>query len=172
MKTRNTWILVLGVVAVMGCSPEKKVTYKNSPPVQVNYSVGFPSVSAAVDVTGVRVRAFALKSGEVFGACHELVQKAKSEQDLGTPAGETTMVSPCDLLQNPASGQLKVPFGEYAVLAIAFRGSDALLIGCTTTAVSDKGGKDANIAMSLFSNEVSINNSSCVDLSSHCKGGC
>ena len=174
MKLLSALTLTLVATAAAGCGPEKKTktVYEDSPPVQVSYSVGFPSVAAAVDASGVRIRAFSVKSGAGTSACHDLVQKRKSDQDLGKPVAETELVTPCDLLQNPTKGQLAVPFGDYAILAVGFRGSDPLLIGCATTTVGENGGKKASIAMTLFSNEVSIKQSSCVDLSSHCKGGC
>jgi len=136
------------------------------PPVPVAYELEFSSVAAAVAVDNIRVTAYPLNEAV---SCQDLVNMRRNDLDLPIPAAQTDLFSPCDV--RAGAGGMEVAFGEYAVLAVAFQGSTPMLIGCGAGS-TDNGSSPIGVSFTLFNNQVSIPQTTCVHLEDKCLGAC
>jgi hypothetical protein len=151
-----TRVLTIGflVATVSACAA------KSGDAVELNYTVEFPSKSAAVATEGVQLYAFAGRLD-----CVSLIKGYGPPPTWpNAPVAQTASVSPCALGQTP----LSVPFGDYTFLAIASREGKELLIGCAPQTLDGKN-QTLKVPLAPFALDRVIPQTSC-NLSEKCAG--
>ena len=133
------------------------------------YTVNFPSVQAAVAVDTLQVMAFDAETDDV---CQSLVERRRSGQELPACLAETKALPTCSFLgEEPnAETQLTVGFGRRALLAIAKRGTDDFLLGCTLQDVAKETTATPIDVAILPGTRVPA--TTCTSLSQRCSGAC
>jgi hypothetical protein len=132
------------------------------------YTLAFPSTAAAVAADGVQVLVFdASDAGATF--CTDLVVARRSSQALPKALVESKVVTPCDMVAG--LGQVTIPFGLRAVLAVAQKGGQDYLIGCALQQVGS-GDAQVPVQLALASTTVTVPATTCASLSDHCGGRC
>lgn len=125
---------ILGVIGVAsaGCEGESKAA--------VQLEIIFPSTAMAVAADALR---FVVYDDPSPGACQRIyLKRITNQQNVPPVVLETSPVSVCTLaLHGP--DPIDLPLGKFSILAIASRGSDDILVGCTDVALSSEGGEAA-----------------------------
>jgi hypothetical protein len=154
--------IALSLAMMAACSS------KTAPPSEGSITVAFPSTAAAVATTDVQLYVF--DPGDAGPTiCPQLLQLERSQQTLPTTIMTTPAISPCDLASG--IGTFTIPYGTYAVLAIAQQAGSDFLIGCAIESV-EKNSDAVPIDLALVSDTVSVPASTCTALSMYCSGDC
>ncbi|MBX3187626.1 MAG: hypothetical protein KF819_11450 [Labilithrix sp.] len=118
----------IGLLAV-GC--------EEGDPASVRLNVVFPSTALAIASEEVR---FIVYDDPEPGACQRIYLKRITNQtNLPPVVLESRLVPMCDLALGRGS-PLELPLGKYSILAVALRGKEDLLVGCSDVALSSEGG--------------------------------
>ncbi|MBX3222861.1 MAG: hypothetical protein KF795_20275 [Labilithrix sp.] len=126
--------LVLAALAVLaptaaGCAKEAEAS--------VQLEVVFPSTAMAIASSDVK---FVVYDDPAPGGCQRIYLKRITNQtDLPPVVLDPPSVPVCDIAFGLAP-PLVLPLGKHSILAIASRGADDLLVGCSDVAVSAEGG--------------------------------
>ncbi|MDB4941377.1 MAG: hypothetical protein JWP97_911 [Labilithrix sp.] len=134
------------------------------------YTVDFPSTAAAVATDTVQILIFdppaAVTDRPTY--CQQLIQQRKQKSPQRTVL-TTPTVTVCEMLAGDRP--ITVPYGEHAALAIAKRGNDDFMIGCTLQAF---GNGDAPLPISLSLVDVSnpVPDTTCTTVSAFCSNAC
>ncbi|MCW5832493.1 MAG: hypothetical protein KIS78_08785 [Labilithrix sp.] len=127
-RRRASAAALLGALAA-GCAKEQEAT--------VQLEVVFPSTAMAIASDDVKLIVY---DDPEPGGCQRIYLKHITNQtDLPPVVLEPPSIPICDLaFGRPAP--LVLPLGRHSILAIASRGADDLLVGCSDVAVSAEGG--------------------------------
>ncbi len=118
-------VVAASCAVAAGCAKEKDVN--------VRLAVVFPSTAMAVAADDVK---FTVYDDPEPGACQRIYLKHITNQsDLPPVVLDSAPVPVCNVVfgYNPP---MKLPLGKHSILAIATRGADDLLVGCSDVAVS------------------------------------
>jgi hypothetical protein len=141
---------------------------KEADPAKYELDVSFPSTALAIAAEEVR---FIVYEDDAPGACQRIYLKRITNQtDLPPVALEVPPVSVCDL----AGGRMapmELPLGKHAILAVALRGRQDLLVGCADVAISSEGGK-VTVDLALPGTTPVPPLSSCLSLRDACDKRC
>ena len=126
---------LLGVVAGLlvlftGCAAKDQASF--------SLNVVFPSTALAIASEEVK---FIVYDDPTPGACQRIYLKRISNQsDLPRVVLDAPPVAVCDLAFG-RSAPLELPIGRHSILAVALRGKQDLLVGCSDVALSEDGGE-------------------------------
>lgn len=112
---------------------------KEADPAKYRVDVVFPSTAMAIATEDVR---FIVYDDQEPGSCQRIYLKRITNQtDLPPVVSETKTIPVCELaFGKPPT--IELPVGKrYSVLAIALRGGEDLLVGCSDVAVSSDDGE-------------------------------
>jgi hypothetical protein len=122
--------LPIGLVAGAGCKEQEATN--------VRLNVVFPSTEMAIATEEVQFFVFDDPSP---GACQSIyLKRITGQSDLPRVVAQSPPIPVCEL----AFGRppvVELPFGKHAILAIASRGKEDLLVGCSDVAISSEGGE-------------------------------
>jgi len=158
-------LVMLASAGATACSAP--VEHVSSPPSNVSYTIQFPSTAAAVAIENMSVQVFAASAPDF---CATLVAKRRSSAELPAPLAELTSITPCAALSGTGTA-LTVPNGTVAILVVAKRGGEELLLGCALQEVG-AGASAATVSLTLFDGTKSIPPTTCTHLSEKCAGRC
>lgn len=166
MATLLSKSLVAGLAALLVAA----CTAGEGDPSTGTYTIDFPSTAAAVATDTVQVLVFAApKSPEDRPTyCQTLIQQRRQKSPQQTVL-TTPTVNVCEMLAGRRP--ITVPYGEHAALAIARRGNDDFMIGCT---LQTFGNGDAPLPISLALLEASnpVPETTCSTVSAFCAQTC
>jgi hypothetical protein len=130
---------VLGVAPVLAVLAALAALFTGcteADPAKIQLDVVFPSTALAIASEEVK---FIVYDDPNPGACQRIYLKRITNQaDLPAVVLDAPPVAVCDLaLGRPAT--LSLPLGKHSILAVALRGKQDLLVGCSDVALSEDG---------------------------------
>lgn len=148
------------VLGGTGCAKEEEVT--------VRLDVVFPSIEMAIAADDVK---FTVYDDPEPGACRRIYLKHITNQ---TDLPPVVLDPPPNPVCNIAFGRdrpLVLPLGKHSILAVATRGGDDLLVGCSDVAVSADGA-EVVINLALPGATPVPASTSCTSLRDWCESRC
>lgn len=141
----------------------------SSDPASVTYTLQFPSTAAAVYADSVQLLVFDAPAGPARASlCSSLVQKRRSQQELGPRLAEVNLGNVCETRDQKRP--VTVDFGEVALLAVGQHGGTDFYIGCSLQSVGD-GALPVPIYMTpIHDRETPA--TTCTSVSQFCSKGC
>ncbi len=165
----SSWVALLAFVGSPAALAAACSAKEAAAPSVGTYTIAFPSTAAAIATDSVKVYVFDVGDAAIGDTCPNLVLARRSNQALPTPLVEAAPVSPCDLAAG--RGQVTVPYGVRAVLAVGRKGAKDLLIGCAIQNIGE-GSTQVPVQLALASTTVDVPSTACANLSDRCAGRC
>jgi hypothetical protein len=163
-RARKLSALTVGTALLLAACGSKQA----ASPSTGSYTISFPSTAAAVATETVKVYVFDAADGGA-SLCPSLVLARRSNQALPTVVLEAAPVSPCDLAAG--QGQVTIPYGARAILAVAQKGGTDFLVGCAIENIGE-GSTQVPVQLALSSTTVDVPATTCASLGDHCGGRC
>jgi len=138
------------------------------------FNVDFPTPAAAIATSTIQVFAYptTIFEGGAAGSCQSIIEQRRTGTLSSTPTASSASETPCGLLKG--SGQIALPFGNYAFLAVGQQtengASSDLLLGCAEQTISNSN-TVVVIPLSLANEMVSVPTTHCGTLSQSCSSG-
>lgn len=122
--------VLAGIGICVGCAKEQTADFR--------LNVVFPSTEMAIATEEVT---FVVFDDPTPGACQRIYLKRITDQaDLPRVVASSPSIPVCELaFGRPPT--LELPLGKHSILAIATRGKEDLLVGCSDVALSADGGE-------------------------------
>lgn len=152
--------VLAGVSAAVGCAKEETASFR--------LNIVFPSADMAIATEEVQFFVF---DDPTPGACQRIyLKRITGQTDLPRVVAESARIPVCEL----AFGRppvVELPFGKHSILAIASRGRDDLLVGCSDVTLSSEGG-EVSVNVGLPSETPVPPKTSCASFEDACFNRC